>query len=131
MNIAAEKIIIDAMIEHGTPNWIAYVPTSIRKQITATRTVELRETYAKKSPSVANKTETKHDLIDEWCKNNVFSEVTLAQLAEIGNCSRGFARKKTIDRPDIFRRISHTTYEIRDPQEDRKISPITNEGETK
>lgn len=122
MNTDAEKIIIDAMLEHGTPNWVAYVPMSIRKQISATRTVELRETYAKKSPSVANKTETKHDLIDEWCKNNVFAEVTLAQLAEIGNCSRGFARKKTIERPDVFRRISHTIFEIRDPQADRKVT---------
>lgn len=114
-------MIREAMIEHGTPNWIAYVPASIRKQLSAGQIAELRETYAKKSANVANKTETKHDLIDEWCKNNVFAEVTLAQLAEIGNCSRGFARKKTIERPDVFRRISHTTYEIRDPQADRKV----------
>jgi hypothetical protein len=115
----AEKIIIDAMIEHGTPNWVAYVPISVRKQITATRTVELREKYARLSESVANKRDTKHDLIDDWCANNVFAEVTLAELAAIGNCSKEFVRQKTIARPDIFRRISHTTYEIRDPHEDR------------
>lgn len=115
----AEKKIRDAMIEHGTPNWIAYVPTSIRKQVGAQRIAELRTEHASTSANVASKSATKHDLIDEWCANNVFAEVTIAELAEIGNCSRGFARKKTIDRPDVFRRISHTTYEIRDPQEDR------------
>ncbi len=119
MKTNAEKIIIDAMIEHGTPNWVAHVPISIRKQITATRTVELRETYAKKSPSVANKTETKHDLIDRWCADNVFAEVTVGQLAEIGNCSTGFVRKKIAERPDVFRKIGRSTFEIRDPQEDR------------
>lgn len=116
---AAEKTIRDAMIEHGTPNWIAYVPVSIRKQVPTDRLTELRQQYAQRSAHVANKTETKNDLIDEWCTNNVFAEVTIAELAEIGGCSRGFARKKILARPDIFRRISHTTYEIRDPQEDR------------
>lgn len=122
MNIDAEKIIIDAMIEHGTPNWIAYVPKSVRSQVAPATISALRDKFARLSTNVANRSETKHDLIDEWCANNVFAEVTLAQLAEIGNCSRGFARKKTIDRPDVFRRISHTTYEIRDPQEDRKAA---------
>ena len=117
-----EQVVIDAMIEHGTPNWIAYVPKSIRSEVGVERIAELRSEYAHTSSNVANRSETKHDLIDEWCANNVFAEVTLAQLAEIGNCSRGFARKKTIDRPDVFRRISHTTYEIRDPQEDRKVT---------
>jgi len=116
---AAESAIRDAMIEHGTPNWIAYVPTSVRKQVPSDRLIELRQQYAQRSANVANKSATKHDLIDEWCANNIFAEVTIAELAEIGGCSRGFARKKTIDRPDVFRRISHTTYEIRDPQEDR------------
>ena len=116
----AESAIRDAMIEHGTPNWIAYVPASVRRQITVDRMNELREQHAQRSANVANKSTTKHDLIDEWCANNIFAEVTLAELAVIGGCSRAFARKKTIDRPDVFRRISHTTYEIRDPQADRK-----------
>lgn len=118
----AEKKIRDAMIEHGTPNWIAYVPSRLRKEVAPEKINELREKYAQRSANVANQSKTKHELIDDWCRNNVFAEVTLAELAEIGGCSRGFARKKTIDRPDVFRRISHTKFEIRDPEEDRKVA---------
>lgn len=114
-----EKMIRDAMIEHGTPNWVAYVPSSLRKQVAPEKIDALRNEYASASANVANRNETKHDLIDRWCRDNVFAEVTLADLAEIGNCSKEFARQKTIARPDIFRRISHTTYEVRDPQADR------------
>jgi len=116
----AEKMIRDAMIEHGTPNWVAYVPTSIRRQIPSETLIALREQYAELSATVAKRTDTKHDLIDRWCADNVFAEVTIAQLAEIGGCSGGFVRKKIAQRPDVFRRISHKTYEIRDPQADRK-----------
>lgn len=118
----AEKKIRDAMIEHGTPNWIAYVPSSVRKQVDPKRLTELRDQYARMSENVASKRDTKHDLIDEWCAKNVYAEVTLAELAEIGNCSREFVRQKALARPDIFRRVSHRTYEIRDPQEDRKVA---------
>ena len=120
MKINAEKVIREAMIAHGTPNWIAYVPTSIRRQVSSETLVALRETYAQRSPNVANKTETKHDLIDRWCADNVFAEVTVTQLAEIGNCSTGFVRKKIAERPDVFRKIGRATFEIRDPQEDRR-----------
>ena len=117
-----EQMIIEAMIEHGTPNWVASVPSRVRRSVPATRIAELREQYASLSESIANKRDTKHDLIDEWCKENVFAEVTLADLAQIGNCSKEFARQKTIARPDIFRRLTHRTFEIRDPQADRRAS---------
>jgi flagellar basal body rod protein FlgC len=117
-----ERIIRDAMIEHGTPNWIANVPSSLRKQVSAERIAELRKEFATTSENIANRHSTKNELIESWCKENVFAEVTIAQLAEIGNCSKGFARKKVNARPDVFKKINNRSYEIRDPQQDRKNS---------
>jgi hypothetical protein len=115
-----EQMIKNAMIEHGSPNWVAYVPSSVRKQVPAVVIDDLRKSFAGISASVANKRDTKHDLIDRWCVENVFAIVTLAELAQIGNCSKEFVRQKTIDRSDIFRRVSRSSYEIRDPKEDRQ-----------
>ena len=115
-----EQMIKNAMIEHGSPSWVAYVPQSVRKQVPAQVIDDLRKSFAGVSGSVANRRDTKHDLIERWCLENVFAIVTLAELAHIGNCSKEFVRQKTIDRPDIFRRVSRSSYEIRDPKEDRR-----------
>jgi hypothetical protein len=115
-----EQMIKEAMVEHGSPNWVAYVPSSVRKQVPADVIADLRKSFAGVSESVANRRDTKHDLIDRWCVENVFAIVTLADLALVGNCSKEFVRQKTLDRPDIFRRLSRSSYEIRDPQADRQ-----------
>jgi len=121
----AEKQIITAMKEHGTPNWIAYVSSSVRQLVPAQRIVELRTEHAETSANIANKTATKNDLIDTWCEQHVLEQVTLEELATIGNCSKSFVRKKTTDRPDIFRRIKRSTFEVRDPQADRQAKEVT------
>jgi hypothetical protein len=123
--IDAETEIVIAMKEHGTPNWIAYVPSSVRQLVTAERMVELRAEHAETSANIANKTATKNDLIDTWCEQHVLEQVTLEELATIGNCSKSFVRKKTTDRPDIFRRINRSTFQVRDPQADRQAKEVT------
>jgi hypothetical protein len=115
-----EQMIREAMIEYGTPDWVACVPSSIRKQVPAEIISALRDEHAKPSARVMARRDTKHDLIDAWCRENVFAHVSLADLAQIGNCSKEFARQKTINRPDIFRKLDKRgTFEIRDPQADR------------
>lgn len=116
-----EEMIRDAMIEHGTPDWIASVPSSVRQKVPAELINQLRMEYARPSARIVARRDTKHDLIDTWCRENVFANVTLADLAKIGNCSKEFARQKTINRPDIFRKLDQRgLFEIRDPQADRR-----------
>lgn len=55
-----------------------------------------------------------------WAKQNLFIHIGADDLANAIECSRPTAYKIIQDRPDVFRKIKRGTWEIRDPQADRK-----------
>jgi hypothetical protein len=55
-----------------------------------------------------------------WCRNNIFAEVTVKELAAIGECSEATVRALINDRRDIFRKSEGRKYEVRDPKADRQ-----------
>ena len=114
----AKAIVRQAIMEFGVPAWVAHVPRNIREQVPQGYITELRsiapdsEGWGKQSGG--------RELILSWAKNNVFSEVTVKELAEIGKVSEATARSVIANRPDIFRKSEWGKYEVRDAQADRK-----------
>jgi len=62
----------------------------------------------------------KYGTIYSWCQENVFAQVTAAEIAELGEISYPTALKLIADRPDLFRKIKRGLYEVRDPKADRE-----------
>lgn len=60
------------------------------------------------------------EAIVAWCRRNIFSQVTVKELATIGECSEATVRTLINDRRDIFRKSDGRLYEVRDPQTDRQ-----------
>lgn len=59
------------------------------------------------------------ELIFAYAKRNLFVVTTIDLLVEQCGVSRANARKAVQTRPDIFRRLSSRSFEIRDPLADR------------
>ena len=114
----AVEMVAEAIETHGSPTWVAYVPMRIRKMVPAEIKTDLIK-GAKASEGWGRQRDGR-DTIIAWAKNNVFAEVTIKELAEIGEVSEATVRNLVKERMDIFRKIEGRKFEIRDPQEDRE-----------
>ena len=116
----ATEQVAQAIEKHGAPTWVAYVPMQVRKLVPAeVKTNMIRN--AKISEGWAGKQDGRNAII-AWCKANVFAEVTVKQLAEIGGCSEATVRTLINDRRDLFKKIEGRMYEVRDPEMDREMN---------
>ena len=109
--------VAEAIEKHGAPAWVAYVPTRIRRLVPAEIKTAMIAT-AKVSEGWASKQDGRNRII-QWCKQNIFAEVTVKELAAIGECSEATVRTLINDRRDIFRKSDGRKYEVRDPEADR------------
>lgn len=71
-------------------------------------------------PDKKTRRSDKYGAIHAWCQENVFAQVSAAEIAEIGEISYPTALKLIGDRPDLFRKIKRGLYEVRDPKADRE-----------
>jgi len=113
----ATDIVAEAIEKYGAPVWVVKVPSRIRKLVPADIKAQMIAT-AKVSEGWATKQDGRNRII-AWCKNNIFAEVTVKELAAIGECSEATVRTLINDRRDIFRKSDGRKYEVRDPQADR------------
>ena len=60
------------------------------------------------------------DQLLHWAGNNLFAEITVPELAALFTLNEPAVRKYVTGRPDVFRRVGHGKYEIRDPKADRE-----------
>lgn len=58
----------------------------------------------------------KYKKLTDWCKDHHAEQVTVAQIAEIGDLSYPTALKFVNDRPDMFYKIKRGLYEARNPE---------------
>lgn len=114
----AIEIVKAAMAEHGSPTWVAFVPSRIRRMVPGALICQMIE--ATKNGAVPEKRADKYEAIYAWAAERIFEQVSPKQIMEIGNISYPTALKLIENRPDIFRKIKNGVYEIRDPQADRK-----------
>jgi len=57
-----------------------------------------------------------------WAKQNLYAEVTVGELAERFGLTDAVVRKFVTDRPDVFKRVAHGKYEVRDAEADRAFA---------
>lgn len=111
----AKQIIADAIAMYGRPNWVAAVPSRIRKLVPYPVILEMMED-AGRTPV---KRVEKYQSIIDWTQEHLYEQVTPQDIMDIGDISYPTALKFIGDRPDIFRKIKRGLYELRDPQADR------------
>lgn len=123
----AINIVTNAIAEHGAPVWVVKVPTRIRQLVPANikagilATAKISEGWAKDIDGSYIKGRLDfRSVIITWAKDKVFQQVTVKDIAEATGASQNIVRDVINDRPDIFRKSEGWTYEIRDPQADRK-----------
>lgn len=109
--------VAEAIEKYGAPAWVAFVPIRVRKLVPAEIKSAMIAT-AKVSDGWQTKQDGRNRIIT-WCKQNIFAEVTVKELAAIGECSEATVRTLINDRRDIFRKSDGRKYEVRDPQSDR------------
>lgn len=123
----AIRIFTEAITTYGQPVYCAKVPVriqnlvplAIRKELLATSKVS--EGWAKDIDGSFVKGRLDYrSVIIAWAKDKVFEQVTVKDIAEATGASQNIVRDVINDRPDIFRKSEGWTYEIRDPQADRK-----------
>jgi hypothetical protein len=111
-------MVAEAIEKYGAPVWVVKVPSRIRKLVPADIKAQMIAT-AKVSEGWATKQDGRNRII-AWCKNNTFAEVTVKELAAIGECSEATVRTLINDRRDIFRKSDGRKYEVRNPEADRE-----------
>lgn len=125
INQTSTDVVAAAIATHGRPTWIAHVPERIRAEVPKDIIAGLLAGVPLDLPL-----ERRVARVVAWCSDHLFEEVTPAIIAEIGDIAPDTARRFMVDHPDRFRRMSRTTFEIRDPETDRangkrKLAPQT------
>ena len=100
-----------AIMEYGRPLWVTHVPQRVRVQVPIADLARwLAEAH--QSPSTVT-------------RNQIFEEVTLADLERVSGLSVASVRKFIGERPDLFRRLRRGVWEVRDPKADREADQQT------
>lgn len=113
----AAEIVAEAIATHGRPLWVAHVPKPIRHQVDAQWLDQILITAPRSSDYLTRKDQ--YEIILDWCKRNVFEEVTVDSLAELSGLSAPTVRKFIGDRLDVFRKLRRGVWEVRDAKADR------------
>lgn len=122
---AAEQIAA-AIEEHGQPKWVCHVPMSVRAQVSNETKRELLATakvsigWAKQGDRLIFGRLDAREALRQWATQHIFEILTVKQIAESADVAQSAVRTMIEERPDIFRKSEGRTFEIRDPQEDRK-----------
>lgn len=124
----AIRVFTEAITTYGQPVYCAKVPVriqnlvplAIRKELLATAKVSDGWSKDIDGSFVKGRLDFRSVIIT-WAKDKVFQQVTVKDIAEATGASQNIVRDVISDRPDIFRKSEGWTYEIRDPQADRKV----------
>jgi hypothetical protein len=117
-NMNPTEIVGEAIATHGRPLWVAHVPTNIREKVDP-RWLASQLATAHRSPDTITRQDQYGDILN-WCKHNLFAEVTLTQLQELSGLSAPTVRKFIESRMDVFRKLRRGVWEVRDPKADRE-----------
>lgn len=115
--------VVDAIAQHGRPNWVAHVPQSIRSEVSIDELREILATAKWSTESLAKADQ--YQRITEWCEQNVFAEVTINDLVEMSGLSSVTIRNFIKDRPQMFRKLRRGVWEVRDHLADREADGRT------
>lgn len=115
-----------AIEQHGEPKWLCHVPFSVRhqvpKEIKQRLLAEARvsEGWSRLGDRLVFGRGDARETLQQWARNNVHAVMTTREIADAAGVPQSTVRTLISERPDIFRKSEGRTYEIRDPQQDRK-----------
>jgi hypothetical protein len=84
--------------------------------------------FAEAATEKKSRRSDKYAAIEKFCRDNVGTEVTTQQLADIGGVSYPTAVKYISDKPNTFRKVGRGKFEIRDEDADRKADLHNSRG---
>lgn len=123
----ATEMYLNTLQEFGVPVYYSHIPVRIQKLVPlavrreALANAQMSEGWVKELDGTYHKGRLDYrTVVLMWARDNVYSIVTVKDIAEATGASQNIVRELTNDRPDIFRKSEGRTYEIRDPQEDRQ-----------
>jgi len=123
----ATRMLAEAISEYGRPVYICKVPVRIQKLVPLEVRRELlansriSEGWVRDNDGCYYKGRLDHrSAIHAWAKDHVYHIVTVKEIAEATGAPQHIVREVVGDRADIFRPSEGRTYEVRDPQADRK-----------
>jgi hypothetical protein len=99
-----------AIAEHGRPYWLGYVPMSVIRQVDSKLLGEL--IVAGGQPTT--KRNDKYQEMLDWCYANAGEEISAYSLAEMFDMTPPTTRKFINDRIDLFKKVKHGFWTIRD-----------------
>lgn len=128
----ATRILTEAISEHGQPVYVSKVPVRIqnlvplevRKALLAD--ARISEGWVYENGSYYKGRPDMRTAVLTWAKENVFQIVSVKDIADATGASQNIVRELISNRPDIFRKSEGRTYEVRDPQADRKAGKNEN-----
>jgi hypothetical protein len=117
MSKTPEQQVREAIAEYGRPHWLGYVPMSVVRQIEPKILGDIiRESgeKPKKKMDWAYK-----DMVD-WCYQNAGEEISAYSLADQFGFTPPTTRKFINDRVDLFKKVRHGFWIIRDVAKERQ-----------
>jgi hypothetical protein len=103
-----------AIATYGRPQWVAYVPMRIVKEVPYPVLCDLLDNAR------LNRATDKHRVTMAWLEEHTYEHITTTQLAEQMDVSDATARKFVENNPFFFRTVKRGVWEIRNPKEDRR-----------
>ena len=115
-----------AVETYGMPVWCAHVPITVqalvprevKRDILAN--ARLSEGWAYQDGCYFKGRIDARQTLITWAKANVFTIMTVVEIAKAADVPESAVRSMIKDRPDILRKADGRTYEVRDPQGDRQ-----------
>lgn len=115
-----------AIEQHGEPKWLCHVPFSVRHQVPKEikqrllADARVSEGWTRQGDRLVFGRGDARETLRLWAQDNVLAEMTTREIADAAGVPQSTVRAMISERPDIFRKSEGRTYEIRNPQEDRK-----------
>lgn len=125
MNDAAAQVAA-AIETHGAPRWVAVVPMSVRRQVSAETktallaTARISDGWARQGDRLIFGRLDARETLRQWATQNLYAVLTVREIADAAGVPQSAVRTMISERPDIFRKSDGRTYEMRDPNADRQ-----------
>lgn len=115
-----------AVETYGLPVWYAHVPITtqalvpidVKRDVLAN--ARLSEGWAYQDGSYFKGRIDARQALIKWATSNVFATMTVKDIAQSADVPESAVRSMIKDRPDILRKSDGRTYEVRDPNADRR-----------
>jgi hypothetical protein len=114
----AQEQVAEAIATHGRPMWVAHIPKRIVQEVDKNILKEMLEKAGKSVETM--KVRDKYDFLLDWAAENVFEQITTAQMKQMTGLTGVSIRRWIQDHTDTFRKVKNGVWEVRDVKADRE-----------